>query len=132
MPRKKRTTSDNFGRAEKSTPLDAAQRAIAEQEAKLRAQMEKYQKLIDQAPKLAEERDRIRREQARQRATHIERRFGNGASLPDRRFELNAGLPARQRRLRQERNRGRMMFFLLLLVFIGTVLWAYFTLTQNQ
>ena len=58
MPRK-RTTSNNFKAAD--TPLDARQRAIQEQEAKLRAQMEKYQKLIEEAPKLAKERERARR-----------------------------------------------------------------------
>ncbi len=129
MPRKKRTTSDNFGRAE----TDAKHRAIADQEAKLRVQMEKYERLIAQAPKVAEERARLRREQGLARAAHIERRFGNGgASLPDRRFELNAGMPAKQRRLRAERNRGRWMFFLLLLVFLGMLAWLYFTVTRSS
>jgi hypothetical protein len=129
MPRK-RTTSNNFGKPD--TALDAKQRAIQEQEAKLRAQMEKYQKMIEEAPRLAKERERTRREQFIKRAAHAEARFGAGGRLPDRRYDLNVGLPARQRRLRQERNRGRMMFFVLLLVLAAVVAWLYFTITQGR
>lgn len=124
MPRK-RTTSNNF--ASPDTPLTAKQRAIAEQEAKLRAQVERYQKLIEEAPKLAKERQRVQREQFINRASRTETRPGSRTSLPDRRYDLNVGTPARQRRLRSERNRGRMTFFVLLLVLAGAVLWLYYT-----
>jgi hypothetical protein len=126
----KRTTSKSSGRREKSAgPLDSAHRKIAEEEAKLRAQMEKYQKLIEQAPKMAAERRQMQREQAAARMARIEGRFGNGSSvsLPDRRFELNAGAPARMRRFRAERNRGRFMFFVLLLIFGAAVCFLYWT-----
>jgi len=127
---RKRTTSNNFGKPD--TALDAKQRAIIEQEAKLRAQMEKYQKMIEDAPKLAKERERVRREQFIKRAEHAEARFGATGRLPDRRYDLNVGLPARQRRLRQERNRGRMMFFVLLLVFAAVMAWLYFSVLRGQ
>ncbi|MHA3775242.1 hypothetical protein ACXR0O_27270 [Verrucomicrobiota bacterium sgz303538] len=127
MPRK-RTTSNNFKPSD--TPLDAKQRAIQEQEAKLRAQMEKYQKLIEDAPKLAKERERVRREQFITRAARTEQRYGSRAALPDRRYELNAGLPGKQRRLRAERNRGRNTFFVLLLLLAIAATYLYFTITH--
>lgn len=113
------------------TPLDAKQKAIAEQEKKLQSQMEKYQKLIEEAPRLAKERDRKMREQFVTRAARTEQRGRPRAALPDRRYELNAAAPARQRRLRAEKNQGRMMFFILLLVFGAVVAWLYFAVLHS-
>ena len=96
---RKRTTSNNFNPSD--TPLDVRQRAIHEQEAKLRAQMEKYQKLIEEAPKLAKERERARREEFITRAARTEHRYGSRAALPDNRYDLNVGVPTKQRRLRR-------------------------------
>ncbi len=130
----KRTTSSNPRKREKPAgPLDNAQRKIAEEEAKLRAQMQKYQDLIDQAPRIAEERRRVQREQAAARMARIEGRFGQGsaASLPDVRYELNAGAPAKQRRFRAERNRGRFMFFILLLIFGAALGFLYWTVQHG-
>lgn len=93
--------------------------------------MERYQTLIEQAPKLAEEQRRAHREQLVKRASHIDRRFGNGAALPDRRYDLNVSIPARQRRLRHERNEGRLTFFILVIVFAAVVTWLYYTVTQG-
>lgn len=109
-------------------------------------QVEKYQRLIAQAPALAEQRRqaeaakqraeeelrRLQREEAVVRRARIEGRFGSPASLPDRRYELNAGAPARQRRLRAERNRGRMTFFFLLLIFAATLAFLYFTVMHGS
>lgn len=126
---RKRTTSNNFTPSD--TPLDAKQRAIQEQEAKLRAQMEKYQKLIEEAPKLAKERERARREQFITRAARTDQRFGSRAALPDRRYELSSGTPGKQKRLRAERNRGRNTFFVLLLILGAAVAYLYFTITHQ-
>ncbi len=139
MPPKRTTSSSSKKNKNAATPLDAAQRKIAEEEAKVRAEMEKYQRLIEQAPKRAAEakqrletQKRIQREEAVVRRSKIEGRFGSLAALPDRRYELNAGAPARQRRLRAERNRGRFMFFILLLVFAGTVAFLWVTMTHGR
>ena len=109
------------------TPLDARQKLVAEQEAKLRAQMDKYQQLIENAPRLAKERAKAQREQFVTRAARTEQTGRPRAAAPSRRYELNAGAPAKERRLRAERNQGRMMFFVLLLVFAGVVAWLYIT-----
>src|SRR6201996_6881892 len=86
-----------------ATPLDAEKQAVAEQEAKLRAQMEKYQRLIEEAPKRAKAIARARQEQLVTQRSRIQPQQGRArTALPDRRFELNAGAPARERRLRAE------------------------------
>lgn len=110
------------------TPIDTRQKAIAEQEAKVRLQMAKYEKLIEDAPRLAKERARVQREQFVTRAARADNSVPTRAVAPGRRrYELNAGAPARERRLRAERNAGRGMFFILLLVFAVVVAWLYFT-----
>lgn len=125
---RKRTTSNNFNPSD--TPIDVRQRAIQEQEAKLRAQMEKYQKLIEEAPKLAKERERARREQFITRAARTEHRIGSRAALPDNRYELNVGAPVKQRKLRAERKRGRNTFFVLLFLLGIAVAYLYFTIAH--
>ncbi len=126
---RKRTTTNKVQAPD--TPLDARQRAIAEEEATLRAQVQKYQKLIEDAPKIAKERDRVRREQFISRASRTEARPGSRTALPDRRYDLNVGVPARQRRLRAERNRGRMTFFILLVLLALSFLWLYYTIQPS-
>jgi hypothetical protein len=126
VPKKKRK-----GKEEPEAPdttLDSKKKAMAAEEAKLREKVERYQRLIENAPKLAKERERRQREQFVTRASRADHRPGSRAALPDRRYELNPGAPARDRRLRAERNRGRMMFFILLLVFVGVVGWLYVTM----
>ncbi len=93
--------------------------------------MEKYQKLIEEAPKLAKERERARREQFITRAARTEHRYGSRAALPDNRYDLNVGSPIKQpKRLRSERKRGRNTFFVLLVLLALAVAYLYFTITN--
>ena len=129
VPKKKRPGKNETPPPE--TTLDSKKKAMAAEEAKLRAQMERYQSLIENAPKLAKERERRQREQYVTRASKTDQRGASRTVLPDRRYELNAGVPARQRRLRAERNQGRMMFFVLLVVFAGIIFWLYTTMMHG-
>ena len=117
--------------AKAATPLDARQRAIAEQEAKLRAEMERCKKVIEEAPKIAEAQARQRREEFISRQSRTAARPASRAALPDIRYGLNNPLPEpRRRTLRSERQQGRLMFFVLLLIFTGVVYWVYYTVTR--
>jgi hypothetical protein len=120
----------NAGKDKGSSPLDAKQKELAEQEAKLRAEMERHQRLIEKAPEIAKEQARRRREELINRASRTE--AGSRVALPDRRhgFELNAALPARHKALRAERNQGRLLFFTLLFVLAAVLYWAYYTFAQ--
>ena len=112
-------------------PITAQQKAIADKQARLRAQMEKCEKLIEDFPKLAEERDKKRREVFVTRASRTEQDGRSRAALRDRRYELNAGAPAKLKRLRAERNRGRLMFFVLLVVFSALIAWLYYNVLPH-
>jgi hypothetical protein len=114
------------------SPLDARQRSLAEEEVKLREKMEQYQKLIEDAPKIARERARQRREELITRATRTEARPGSPGTLIDRRYyEVNVAAPAQHRRLRAERRQGRLTFFVLLIVFSAVIFWLYYTVIHS-
>lgn len=115
------------------TPLDTRKRALQEEEAKLRAEIARKQKMIEEAPRRAAEAARRRQEEFIQRKSRTEARFGSPAALRDPRFgyELNAGAPARQKTLRKHRNQGMFTFFLLLLVLAGVIAWLYFKVIRG-
>jgi len=130
VPKRRKTDPPNAGKA--GTPLDARRRSLAEEEAKLREQMEQNQKLIEDAPKIARERARQRSEELITRATRTDARPGSRAALIDRRFyEVNVAAPAQHRRLRSERRQGRLLFFLLLLLFCAAIFWLYYTVIHS-
>jgi hypothetical protein len=115
-----------------ATPLDSRLRALQEQELKNRERMERCQKLLEDAPKLAAERAREQREELIKRAARTVKHNGSGAALPDRRYlEANVAAPAQQRRMRAERRQGRLMFFFLLLALAAAVCFLYYTVTQG-
>ena len=119
---------ENKKPAKKDTPLDTQKANIAEQEAKVRAKVEQYQRLIDEAPKKKQERQRIEREEFVARASRTEARTSSRAALPDpRRYYLNVGAPSQYKKLRAERNRGRFLSFLLLVIFAIVATWVYLT-----
>lgn len=112
------------------SPLDEQARALAEQESKVRAEMEKHQRLIEKAPEIARERQKRQRDEFVNRASRNEGRTASRATLKDPRYELNNTIPARQRSLRSERQRGRLLFFVLLMLFAAVAYWGYYTFTQ--
>ncbi len=114
-----------------ATPLDEKARALAETQAKLEAEIARQQRVIQEAPQRAKEIQQRRRDELINRASRTESRPGSRAALPDRRFsELNFVAPARQRGLRAERRRGRLMFFVLFVTLCGLVYWLYYTVTH--
>ena len=119
------------GKEKTPTPLDEKARALTEAQAKLEAEIARQQQVIQEAPQRAKEIQQRRRDELINRASRTEARPGSRAALPDRRFnELNVAGPARQKGLRAERRRGRLMFFVLLLTFCGLVYWLYYTVTH--
>jgi hypothetical protein len=116
-----------------SSPLDDKARALAEQQAKLREEIERNERLIKEAPKIRKEQERVRREELIKRASRTDARRGSRVALHDPRhgFELNAAMPARVKSLRAERRRGRFLFFVLLCTFAAVLYWAYFVFTHQ-
>lgn len=120
-------------KAKPTNALDDKARALSEQQDKLRAEIERRERLIQEAPKIAKERERVRREELVKRASRTEARPGSRVALQDTRhnFELNAAMPAKHKSLRAERRRGRFLFFVLLCAFAAVVYWAYFLFTHQ-
>lgn len=117
-------------KAKPETPLDEKARALAEQQLRLDAEIARAQQVIKEAPERAKKLQQEQREALITRASRTERP-GSRATLLDRRHsELNAAIPMRQRGLRAERRRGRLMFFVLLTTFCGLVYWLYYTVTH--
>jgi hypothetical protein len=119
----------NQGKDNSPTPLDHKQAELAAQEAEVRAEMAKHQRLIEKAPEIAKEQAKRRREELINRASRTDARPGSRAALPDHRHshELNVAVPARHKSLRAERNQGRLLFFALLFILGGMIYLAYRT-----
>lgn len=115
------------------SPLDAKRRALDEQQAKLQTEIARRKKLIEDAPKLAKEQERRRREEIVARASRTEGRHSTRGALHDPRFgyEVNVGAPAKVRRLKSERRQGMFTFFVLCLVLAGVLAWLYYTVFQT-
>ncbi|HZJ15538.1 MAG TPA: hypothetical protein VFD27_10830, partial [Chthoniobacteraceae bacterium] len=69
-----------------ASPLDAKRRALAEQERKVQEEIARRQRLIDEAPQIAREQEKRRREELVARASRTEPRLGTRAALQDPRF----------------------------------------------
>lgn len=110
--------------AKPGSPLDAKQQALGEQEAQLREQMLRLQRLIEEAPKLAEEEERRRREELISRASQGASRWESPAVIPDKRYDSTLTQP-RRRSLKSEKAEVRRKFFVLCLVLAALALWVW-------
>lgn len=118
MPPKRRPQSAR--NKPSATPIDARQQALLEEQAKVAQQMEQLQRMIQEAPRKAEEKKKQRQEELRTR------RLEN-AVLIDRRFEAaTVAMPGPRRPprpLRKHQRQGRIMFLALLAGLILLVMW---------
>ena len=115
------------------SPLSAKQQALQAQEAKIKADMERCQKLMEDAPRLAEEQRRRQREEMISRAS-MTHRPTRPTSVVDRSSILHATvlpLSGRGGRMRAERLQGRLMFFVLLLTLAAALFYLYYTVTHG-
>jgi hypothetical protein len=114
-----------------TTPLTAKQRALIEEEQRVKAEMERCARFVEDAPKRAEKIQREQRDELLRRAATMHNGGGSTRVL-DRRFELDANVAApAQRRTRAERRQGRLMFFVLLLALAGAIFYLYYTVTHG-
>lgn len=108
------------------SPITNKQKALAEQEAKLREAMEQAQRVISDAPARKKEFEKRKKEDLVIRASQPTRRAESPGSLFDKRYDLVAA-PTRRRTksLRAERQAERMKFFALCAL-LTVALWALF------
>ncbi len=105
------------------TPLTEKQKELARQEAKLQNDMQKLERMIAEAPRVAEEVNRRQREQILTRASQESSRLDVSMALRDNRYVDSGRDRGRRGSLRKERREGRIIFILLVVALAAAVLW---------
>jgi len=103
--------------------LDQTKEQLARQESELRAKMEKLERMIAEAPKVAEEITRQQREELLIRAGQESSRLDVSMALHDKRFGDDVGSLLPRRALRKEKRDGRIVFLLLVIALMAAVIW---------
>ena len=105
-----------------TTALDQTKEALARQESELRDQMEKLQRMIDDAPRVAEQAEKRQREELLMRASQGGSRLDVSLTLQDwRRGETGVARPRGS--LRKERREGRIVFVVLVIAVLAAAIW---------
>ena len=106
------------------TPLDAKQQELARRENELREKMQKLERMIAEAPRVAEETSRRQREELISRASEGRSRLDVSMALQDKRFGDSGHFSGNRRvSLRKERREGRIVFLVLVIALAAAVLW---------
>jgi septal ring factor EnvC (AmiA/AmiB activator) len=106
-----------------TTPIDQKQQELAQQESDLRNQVEKLERMIADAPRVAEETTRRQREELLMRANEGSNRLDVSIALQDKRYGDDRSGTKRRGSLRKERQEGRIVFLVLMIALAITVIW---------
>ena len=105
-----------------TTPLDQTKQELARQESELRDQMQKLERMIADAPRVAEEAGKRQREELLMRASQGGSRLDVSLTLQDWRHG-ETGSAKRRGSLRKERREGRIVFIVLVIALLVAALW---------
>ena len=105
------------------TTLDHSKEELARQESELRQKMEKLERMIADAPRVAEEMTRHQREELFTRANEGRSRLDVAISLTDKRYGEEVVGGRRPGSLRKQRREGRIIFIVLLITLAVAVIW---------
>ena len=106
-----------------ASALDQSKDDLARRESELRDKMEKLERMIAEAPRVAEETSRRQREELLMRANEGGSRLDVSLSLQDKRYGDAGGPPRRRGSLRKERREGRIIFLVLVIALAVAVVW---------
>ena len=104
-------------------PIDQKQKDLAQQESDLRDKVQKLERMIANAPRVAEETSRRQREELLMRANEGGSRLDVSLSLQDKRYGDERRGTRRRGSLRKERREGRIVFLVLVIALVITVIW---------
>jgi hypothetical protein len=108
--------------ARSATALDQKQDELVRRESELRSQVEKLERMIADAPRMAQEVERRQREELLMRAS--EERLDVSLGLQDKRYgEDVVRAPQRRGSLRKERREGRILFLVLVIALLAAAVW---------
>ncbi|MEY2575591.1 MAG: hypothetical protein QOF80_1078 [Verrucomicrobiota bacterium] len=89
----------------------------------LRGEMEKLERMIAEAPRVAEETTRRQREELLERASEGRSRLDVSVALQDTRWGNEGRTGGRRKSLRKERREGRIIFLVLVIALGLLVIW---------
>ena len=101
--------------------LGRKQQELAQQENQLRDQVEKLERMIADAPRVAEQVERRQREELLMRAS--ESRLDVSLALRDKRYGDDTGAARPRGSMRKERREGRIVFLVLIIALGAAVIW---------
>jgi septal ring factor EnvC (AmiA/AmiB activator) len=105
------------------TSLDRKQEELIRHESELRDKVEKLERMIADAPRLAEETSRREREELLRRANEGGSRLDVSVVLQDKRYGDDSGIARRRGSMRKERREGRIVFLVLAIALAVAVIW---------
>ena len=117
-----------------ASPIDEKRKALLEHERKINEQIARRERLIKDAPMIAQEEAKRRREELMKRKSRVETAPNARAALPDKRHVYDARTAAMARpgpRLKREQRRGMFTFFVILAGFACVLAWIYLTLFRG-
>ncbi len=106
-----------------ATPLNQKQDELARRESELRDKMQKLERMIAEAPRVAEETSRRQREEILSRASEGRSRLDVSVALQDKRFGDGGAYGGRRVSLRKEKREGRLVFLVLVIALAAAVIW---------
>ena len=106
-----------------ASTLEQTKQELAHQESELRGKMEQLERMIAEAPRVAEELNRQQREELVSRAGMERSRLDVSLALHDKRYGDDGRPLLRRRALRKERRDGRIVFLLLVIALMIAVVW---------
>ena len=106
-----------------ATPLTAKQQELALRENELREKMLKLERMIAEAPRVAEETTRRQREELLERASEGRSRLDVSIALQDKRWGDTYRSSGKRRSLRKERREGRIIFLVLVIALGVAIVW---------
>jgi hypothetical protein len=105
------------------TALDHSKQELARQESELRANMEKLERMIEEAPRVAGEEMRRQREDLRLRAGMESTRLDVSLGAADKWGGADMGMSPRRGALRRQKREGRIVFLVLVFVLAAAIIW---------
>jgi septal ring factor EnvC (AmiA/AmiB activator) len=105
------------------TPLNQKQEELAQRESELRGKMEKLERFVAEAPRVAEETTRRQREELLERASEGRSRLDVSVALQDKRWGDDSRVGGRRVSLRKERREGRIVFLVLVIALGVAIIW---------
>lgn len=110
-------------RTKAGNPVDTKQKALLEQQEKLRQKMQQLERFVEEAPRLKKKVEERHREELVFRSTQSGRRVDAPARLGRQFNAITTTMGRTPRSLKRERREARLTFFVLFLVLIGSLLW---------